>query len=215
LKKLLFLFLALSFCNCKAQTPIIDLYGPDTYGDIQNAYYKDINNFQDQFVGTWIYTNGNTTLKVVFVKKLMFYKALSKRKYYQDVLIGEYQYIENGVEKVNSLSNLNSNPLSYYDYNLYSSTQMTDESPYPPCDECPSGTLRLRMKFDEPANDDSLLGADFVIRKVIENGVEKLKVQFVKISAASGASKANFSLPSTFRNFSLPYGNYTLIKEPN
>jgi hypothetical protein len=213
MKNIIFLFLILVIFSCNAQTPILSRYDNPNYGRTQNAYYKDINNFQDQFVGTWIYTNGNTTLKVVFIKKLMFYNNFDPKKYYEDVLIGEYQYIENGVEKVNSLSNLNSNPLTYFDYNLYSSTKMTNESPYPPCDECPSGTLRLRMKFDEPANDDSLLGADFVIRRVVENGVEKLKVQFVKIGAASGASKTNFNLPSTFRNFSLPYGNYTLIKQ--
>jgi hypothetical protein len=69
------------------------------------------------------------------------------------------------------------------------------------------------MNFDEPANDDFLLSADFVIRRVVENGVEKLKVQFVTGSAASGRKKGDFTSPSFFRNFSLPYDNYTLIKQ--
>ena len=69
------------------------------------------------------------------------------------------------------------------------------------------------MEFDEPLNDDAGLSAEFVMRRVIENGLEKLKVQFVSTNAYSDMNKSNFELPSTFRDFSLPYGNYTLIKQ--
>ena len=69
------------------------------------------------------------------------------------------------------------------------------------------------MRFDEPSNDDMSLSAGFVIRRVIENGVEKLKVQFYHKSAKSGRKKGDISQPSTFTGFSLPYGEYTLIKQ--
>ena len=51
-----------SFFNCKAQSPIIAI---DSLGmhNTENAYYKDLNNELNSFEGTWLYTNGNTSLK--------------------------------------------------------------------------------------------------------------------------------------------------------
>lgn len=54
----------------------------------------------------------------------------------------------------------------------------------------------------------------FALRHVTENGVEKLKIQFVK----QGSLKPNDTTteqPVSINGFSLPYGNYTLIKEKN
>ena len=62
--------------NCKAQTPILPLYDDSLhFGDVSNAYYKDVDNFHGQFVGTWLYTNGYTTIKVVFEKRDMYYRV--------------------------------------------------------------------------------------------------------------------------------------------
>ncbi|MDY0090826.1 MAG: hypothetical protein RBR78_10745 [Flavobacteriaceae bacterium] len=71
------------------------------------AYYKDTNNVFDNFVGTWLYTNGNTSFKIVLAKQPDVY--VSNGGYYEDLIIGEYQYIENGVEKINTLSNIGLN----------------------------------------------------------------------------------------------------------
>jgi hypothetical protein len=142
----------------------------------------------------------------------MFWRP-APTQFHEDVLVGEYKYIDsNGIEKVNSLSNLNVNHDNLFNYNLYSGAKLVLDR-YPLCPSCPSGTERLYMHFDEPANDDNMLSAGFVIRRVIENGVEKLKVQFINKSSKSGRSKADFYEPSTFTNFSLPYGDYTLIKQ--
>lgn len=35
-----------------------------------NYYFKDIDNVLNPYVGTWVYTNGNTTLKINFIKKI-------------------------------------------------------------------------------------------------------------------------------------------------
>ena len=52
------------FLSCKVQ--IIDKYNPDNLGSfINGVYYKDVNNFRNQFVGTWLYTNGNTSLTIM------------------------------------------------------------------------------------------------------------------------------------------------------
>jgi hypothetical protein len=47
--------------------------------------YKDIDNFHGQFVGTWLYTNGTTSIKVVFEKRDMIYLS-PPNPYYIDFL---------------------------------------------------------------------------------------------------------------------------------
>ncbi|WP_417619968.1 DUF6705 family protein [Oceanihabitans sediminis] len=95
------LILACFFSNISiAQSPI---YPSQDWSDEQtNAYYKDLDNEINAFEGTWLYTNGNTSLKMVLEKQEMYFNG----KYYKDIIIGEYQYIENGVELINTLDDL-------------------------------------------------------------------------------------------------------------
>lgn len=197
--------------TCKAQ--ILDTYETLRSETPPNAYLKDTQNFQNQFVGTWVYQNGQEYLEVKFIKREMMLRRPGQYQFYEDFLVGEYKYIDsNGVVKVNSLNNLNINHYSVFNYNLHSGAKLNNNS-YPLCPSCPVGSERLYLDFDEPANNDFSLDAGFVIRRVIESGVEKLKVQFYNKSTSSGRSKIDFTQPSTFTNFSLPYGEYTLIKQ--
>lgn len=201
----------LGFLFCKAQTPILNRYGMEhKLVDFDNTYFKDTEDFRGQFVGTWVYTNGNTILKLVLQKKDMVY--MSEPSYnYLDFLIGEFQYIENGAEKANTLNNLNSNHTDIWNYNIVSSSKITNTH-VPLCDDCPTDAEYLRLFFDEPANDDATLSAHFIIRHVVENGVEKLKVQLVLRSTAVGLKKEDWDTPSTATEHTIPYGSYTLIK---
>ena len=213
MKKNIIIIVLISANFCFAQTPVIDIYGNQPYGDIPNAYYKDVNNFRDQFVGTWIYTNGNTLLKVTFVKKNSLYVDIPLSPFYEDCLVGEFQYNENGVPKANTLSNLDINYDQANKYNLYSLSDINNSN-FPICPDCSPNSRRMYMSFDEPANDDSGLEAGFYMRTVSESGQLKLKVQFRGLSSAFNTNKNDWNLPSNARRFSLPYGDYTLIKEP-
>ncbi|AWM12589.1 hypothetical protein DI487_01005 [Flavobacterium sediminis] len=209
MKKILYvLLLSLAFTHCKAQNPIIPRFDPNFYlGDVDGAYYKDVDNYLDQFVGTWMYTEGDTILKVTFFKKEML---LIDNSYYEDCLVGEFQYIEDGVEKANTLSNLDVNYLGLFDYNMYSVTRIRKTS-YPVCDECNANEKRLVMFFTEPANDDDCLEGMWAMRVVVEGGVQKLKVQFRFETVACGYKEDG--TPSTADYFSIPFGDYTLIKQ--
>ena len=92
--------------STKAQTPVIDIEDNQGY-DVNGAYYKDTKNQLNPFEGTYIYTNGTTSLKIVLQKKTM--STIPSHRFYEDMIIGEYQYIENGVEKRNTLNILNIN----------------------------------------------------------------------------------------------------------
>lgn len=209
-KTITLLLLFSATLGCRAQ--VLDTYTTLSWQTPPNAYLKDIQNFQNQFVGTWVYQNGLETLEVRLVKKEMMVINPGPNQYYEDVLVGEYSYVDTmGVVRVNSLSNLLLNPNNKFSYHLFSGAKLALDC-YPACPNCPIGTERLYLHFDEPANDDMGLAAGFVIRRVIENGVEKLKVQYYNVATAFGRKKGDFTQPSTFTNFSLPYGEYTLLK---
>ncbi|MGV7106168.1 DUF6705 family protein, partial [Flavobacterium sp. U410] len=181
---------------------------PNFYlGDVNGAYYKDVDYYFDQFVGAWSYTEGTTILKVSFVKREMMNVS---NKYYEDCLVGEFQYIESGVEKTNTLSNLSNNYTSAYAYNMWSLSQMRKTS-YPVCEECSTDEKRLGMSFTEPANDDDCLQGFWTMRVVAEGGVQKLKVQFRLETNYCGYKEDG--TPSVARSFSVPFGDYTLIRE--
>jgi len=211
MKKIILIAFAILTIHCNAQTPVLNIHTAD-FPKIENAYYKDIEGFYNQFVGTWVYTDNNKTIRFRFIKKEMFYYQSKVSSCYEDILIGEMQYIENGVEKINSLLNSNANHTSIFNYNLISIGKIIGYR-YPPlCQDCPQNVERLSMKYDEPTNNDEGLEAYFVMRRVDENGVEKIKIQYLLKNGPSGL-QSDFQTPSTTTDFTIPYGDYTLTKE--
>jgi len=86
------LLLCLGYYGAMAQeTPDIKVPG---------AYYQD--NVINNYVGTWKWTSGTDEFIIVLVKKK---RNLSK--YSVDILSGGYRYVKNGVEQVNTLSDVN------------------------------------------------------------------------------------------------------------
>src|SRR5690606_103459 len=127
--------------NCKAQSPIFPLDDWD-YGQA-NSYYKDLNNKLNPFEGTWLYTNGNTSLKIILEKRLMQFNG----DYYIDLIVGEYRYVENGVEKINTLSDLSldlGEDHSIYGYFIRETCK------YVPVDDCVNGEIRLQLHINDP-----------------------------------------------------------------
>ncbi len=157
-----------SLLNCKAQSPILPINDLGRH-NIDNAYYKDLNNELNDFEGTWLYTNGNTSLKIVLVKKPMYFNG----DYYQDLIIGEYQYIEDGVEKINTLASLN--------LDLGYSHEITGNSIlntcfYLPTDDCVEGEIRLRVSLADAITEHV---ATVLLQKRVVNGQDALKAFIV------------------------------------
>lgn len=194
-----------------AQTPILPMYSGDIR-NVENAYYKDINNVHDQYVGTWLYTNGNTSLKIILRKRVMVYTSSHLANFYIDALIGEYQYIENGLEKVNTLNTISEEYSDISNHNLYAFSLM-HKSVYPKCNECANNEKRLVMAFNEPSRRHlSGLSDNFIMRRYFVNGVEKLKVWF-PYTGNGLVSDDNTGELSDINSFSLPYGEYILTKQ--
>lgn len=155
--------------NCKAQTPILDISQDRGTANITGAYYKDIHNLLNPFEGTYVYTNGNVTLKIVLQKKIM--GTVHNNRYYYDCLIGEYQYIENGVEKVNTLNKLNINYSDKRNHSIDGNLIITAGNVG--CDECLPNEKAWRGGLVDGSTDNT---ADIIIRKVTQNGVPAIKI---------------------------------------
>lgn len=211
MKKILKFLLLLIFFNVSAQSPILNMNTEDI-GDIENAYYKDLDNILYSMEGTWLYQNGGAILKIKLRKRESVLEP-NLHPYYLDYLVGEYEYIKDGTEKVNTLSNFMTDYIDISKYNLYSVAIIPNDF-FPLCPNCPAGSKRVVMEVNEPLNDDSGIRATFAIRKILENNVEKLHITFSKRETASTFKKENTKHTSIFRNFSLPYGDYVLIKQP-
>lgn len=101
------LLLSLTAFSCKAQNPIIALFNGNEYAKTENAYYKDIDNAFNRFVGTWKYENGNQELTILLKKQQQFMFTFDNKTFYEDMMYGEYKYKdESGNTLVNTLSNI-------------------------------------------------------------------------------------------------------------
>lgn len=201
MKTLKIMIIMLLSINCKAQTPIIDI-SESELGQPDGYYIKDINNYLNPFEGTYLYTNGNTSFKIILVKKVQQYNG----RYYEDLIIGEYQYIENGVEKVNTLSNIN---IVYNNQSIkhaISGNLIVDNNfRYWKCPTCPTNERRFSGGIKDVTTGR---GASITMRRTNENGQEVMKI---KISHVMGvALPAGQPAPP---DFSLPQGEFTLIKQ--
>ena len=200
IKNLNILVVLLLSINCKAQSPIIDIIDDDG-SDINGAYFKDINNLLNPFEGTYVYTNGNTSFKMVLVKKeLQAYNG-----YYEDLIIGEYLYINEGIEIANTLSEINTTYLNQRTHKIDGNFLVGKIHRAWKCPECSITELRLKTTIQ-----DVISGrfADLIIRRTTEGGQEVMKINITNISG--GVYTIVEGPPPAF---ALPIGEFTLIKQ--
>ncbi len=180
--------------SCKAQT-IYSLYDGDR--NIQGAYYKDLDNDLNNFVGTWEYINGTTSLTITLLKKEMQPFTSGDVNFYEDIIVGEYQYIENGMVKINTLPELLI-PKDPYEYNITGNGLIGPEI-----------NMQLFTQFTDPHRDIAGMEAAMYFQHVDENGIEKLSVKFIMTAAYD---LVNGQSPQ-YINYTLPFGEYLLVKQ--
>lgn len=196
MKNILKIFILLTFWNCHAQSPIVDLN--DWNGQTPtNIYIKDVNNVLNPFEGTWLYSSGNTTLTIKLKKITMFYNT----QYYEDLLIGEYRYVKNGDELFNSLSEIDVVLPFQTNHNIAGNLLQTTPTPF---NDYTTDNFRVRLYLKE----DSLYGCAVDIRKTVSNGVEAIQI----------LKRSRPPLMKNGQEYTLapmiPDGFYTLVKVP-
>ena len=129
--------------NCKAQN--INNTTNTDYTNLPNGcYLRDINNYLTPYVGEWKYTNGNTFI-LIKIRKIINY---NNGTYKEDMLIGEYQYVENGIEKINTLANFNTNFPDQYFHDI-NGNMLTDNIKPQKCIDCGSFP-RVKLTYSDP-----------------------------------------------------------------
>ncbi|WP_278021796.1 DUF6705 family protein [Flavobacterium ginsengisoli] len=190
------LFFILLNNSCKAQNPILDIDTPkDNFIGVKGAYYKDTKNVLNGYDGTYLYTSGNTSLKIKSQKNI---KTSMNNFYYEDLIVGEYQYIENGVEKVNTLSKLTSTSNN----NSISGSLILTGTEFG-CKDCKPDEKRLRLGITSSPN-----FGEMDVRKTTVNGKAAILVVFWWTGPI--AVKAGDPMP---KPAVIKAGTYTMIKQ--
>ncbi|MBN9282824.1 MULTISPECIES: DUF6705 family protein [unclassified Flavobacterium] len=204
MKNILTIIILSFLFSCKAQT-IVPLASDSDMTYKSGTYNKDVDNDFDKYVGTWKYQQGNTSLKIIFKKITFDHFVTEYKNYYQDILVGEYQYIENGIEKVNTLQQMITQPNNTSEYNI-SGNLIWTKNLYPKCSECDENERRIKLFISDPLRE--YLSNAIILRYKNENGTEKIIAKILK-NGTSFMPPDN--APDEMR---IPYGEYVLIKQP-
>ena len=162
--------------------------------------YKDLDNILDAYVGTWLYTDGKKSLKIVLIKKVDDYNG----RYTEDYLYGAYEYKENGVILVSTLNDLTSNFTRQLDYSIWGRSVMKNIN-RPPCTQCAPNELRLGLNLNDPISN---IFRTCVVRNVSTATENKIMIDLF------GAETVYYKEgdPEPNMTISLPSGEYILIK---
>ncbi len=183
--------------SCKAQNPVVNIDASRS-NTPDGAYFKDLNNEFDKFTGTWIYSSGSTIFTIELKKVEMIFNG----KDYQDKLVGEYKYIVNGLEVINTLPNINNTNTAKH---AISGRRIINNNQSIVCDDCGTGERRVELYFDDPER--IYLNSSIILRYLLnETSPEKLQVT---IYAYDSSSRPSSDSPTTPR---VPYDTYILEK---
>lgn len=192
------LFLFIGTCS-KAQT-IVNILDDDGSA-ITNTYYKDVNNLLDVFEGAYVYANAVDTFKIVLMKKVQQYNG----RYYEDLIIGEYQYVKNGVQIANTLSEIN----TVYDnqslHKISGNTLINNNHRNWICPDCNLNEKRLKISIKDVVSGRY---ATLIVRRTSEGGSQIMKIKVMHISG--GAYDVNVGPQA---GFALPVGELTLVRQ--
>jgi hypothetical protein len=194
----LILITFISVASCKAQTA--PLYNAD-YSLPEGTYFKDLENNLNKFEGTWLWQNGNNSLTMILEKK----EHIPFDEYYNDMIIGEYQYIENGTETINYLPRLEDNTIIGHQHYLSGSGILYKYYP-PQCDECEETERRVLLHLNDPERPHVRMR--IALRYILENnGLEKLE------GLIHGGGTVVQEYEGQPVHIRVPSGNYVFIKQ--
>ncbi|TYB69037.1 hypothetical protein ES676_14430 [Bizionia saleffrena] len=162
------------------------------------AYYKDLNNEFNKFEGVWKSTDGNSELTIVLQKV----EQLQVRNDYRDYLIGEYKYIENEMELINTIPPIQD--INTETHNI-GGGYIINSNVSIPCDDCTPNERRLDLYISDPERD--YLSASIVLRYLEGSNPEQMTATII---SDGGGMIPNENSPTELR---VPYGEYLMVKQ--
>lgn len=197
MKKIALILTVFLSISCKAQN-IVPL-DSKRHKTPDNSYFKDLNGELNKFVGTWKMIVNDTILTIVIEKKE---KVLINNRYF-DMLEGEYSYIVNGEEVVNTLPNLN---LNDNEKNM-GGGYISKPNQRPKCDDCAPDERRVEMYFVDPERE--YLSNSLVLRFIPGVGANPPQI-IATLYQVHGVILPDEDSPIEPR---VPYGEYLLEKQ--
>ncbi len=177
--------------SSKAQSiPLFDL----SQNNFQNNYFEDLDFDLDNYVGTWLYQQGTISFKIVLQKKSHIYD--NELNSYFDMLIGEYEYIENGITIINTLSQINDSSIGEFNHNINGYILYKNKPTMYQTD-----TRRVKLNFVDPLR--PYLDNSIFLRRY--NDVE----QFIEMKLSGSMQIIQAGLPLDIR---VPGGFYIFKK---
>lgn len=200
INKIIPIILLICLGKTQAQSTIVSIKHKG-YTRETNYYYKDIDNELDAFQGTYIYSNGNTWFKIVLVKKVNQYNG----RYYEDMIIGEYEYKENGVTIASTLNKIDTVYSNQISHKIDGNSFIKKNNIQWKCPDCADDELRFSGSIMDV---NTMRYAYFIARKRVVGSQEFLDV---KIGPANSVTYTEGGpLPP---NFNLPQGVMTFVKQ--
>ncbi|WP_448605953.1 DUF6705 family protein [Paenimyroides ceti] len=214
MKKMIYIIvLLISQIATSQQFNTVDLhnYPGISYGD-NGYYFKDTQGYFNQFLGTWQYSFGDTTIQLKFVKKT-FVKNTSNDTYKTDALIGGIKIVKNGIELVNTLSSINNNLDSETKYYIYDGYRYKNT---PDCMGCTVPNQRLKMYYKEPNNDNQRLMNMYFVMHIYKNGqqIPTLRLVFPRDAVLGDPTQYDEEVDDapTKTQVYLPFGTFDFQK---
>lgn len=199
-KHIYFLLLSFAALTSTAQSPIYDI--SDIREGIEGSYYKDLNNNLDGYDGAYLYTEPNNTSFKIVLKK----KVLSFNYYYEDLIVGEFQFIRNGIEITNTLANINNKYTNEKVNHTITGNFILTGTTWG-CPDCSPTEKRLRLSLIDNKS-QNIVGLD--IRKTKVNNIPAIKVL---IFGEEYHSTPNPDGSRSTDSYMLELGEYTMIKQ--
>lgn len=177
MKKYIYLtLLCITVITCKAQNPVYNIM--DVREGIKGSYYKDLNNELDGYDGTYTYYSSHYDDKIGSYVSEEFIMVLKKKVlaydgyYYEDLIVGEYEFKRNGCSLDNTLANIDIN-YTNEEINHAITGNFILTGTELGCPDCLPTEKRLRLTL---INKERLIIKGLDIRKTTVDGVPALKV---------------------------------------
>ena len=201
MKNIIITLLIMFAASCKAQTETINILDQGNYRyRTAGQYYQDIDFVLNPFEGIWLYTNGDTTLKIILVKKTNHFNSV----YHEDAIIGGYEYKIGNNIIISNLNDINTDFLNPMEKSIAGNFVINNNG-YPPCPDCPVGEKRLLLTFSEFSSN---IYGDIIIRKIEVSGQEAIKI------IIRGSERVHIvGTPLPPDDFKVPSGEYILLKQ--
>jgi hypothetical protein len=210
--KKIILSIVFIFCaKAYAQTPIINLTESE-FPFIAGAYYKDLNNYLNPYIGTWEYNNGSG---FIFTLKLRKVEMNLSGHVYEDMIVGEYRIVKNGVEIINTLNDFNTVYSDERNHNVDGNTINEGKIGVTRCPECSDTEKWITLILSD---DLQGIAYDLATRPIDIAGQEVLRIYVSTDGLTFTTDTGNFLQDLKNRivapgEHNLPTGYLNLVKQ--